>query len=264
VSSSALKLSTGAYLEYVNDDYDLVGYEGGAKPKNAFDRLAVLNDQFFYCFSIRHFAKLLQTSLRKVFKALDNRFTNGETVDCVVIGNKLAITFPTNAFDTEFRLVVNQPLKNSLGFHSVPHETMQGAFVFVVKKGILQHFGNSTKWVITENFRPTGMFPFKSVIFLSSNLRTRGVRRVNNSNAFPDAEAPIITDLLLLPETETDFYDTMNYSPQTYNRIMNLDVTNDVHQVHVSVMMETSDGYQIPVRLRPSTTCSILLKFDEN
>ena len=168
------------------------------------------------------------------------------------------ISFPSNAFDYDFRLIINQELNSILGFHTVPHETIEGAYVFVIKKGVIQK--SNGKWSIVELFRPSQMFPFKSIVFTSNDLKTRPIKRFNSNHNEAKQRNSIITDLLLTVDDIPNFYDTMVHTPETQDRQINIDNGYQIKNVTIEVMLETSDGYQVPLKLDVLQSCGLLLK----
>jgi hypothetical protein len=261
-STSSAKIGKAKFVEYRNDDYSLVGYSGGKTAPFVINRKITLDNDFFHCYSLRHFATLLQTALNEIFKDLQPFFTANQPVTCAIIDKKLAIIFPQNAFDFDFRIIINQSLKNIIGFHSVPHEYLPNSYVIVIKKDILQNYGSSTQWVITELYRPTEMFPYKSLLFTCSELQTAGMHRYNNHVNLPNQKNDIITDLTLFPQYEENWYDTISYTPQSYNRPVNIYTTNDVNKLTINTLLETSDGYQSALKINPLHTSAMMLKFD--
>jgi hypothetical protein len=250
------------YVNWENPQNDLVGYGSTLQSPEIITEQVVLGNDFFYCYDLQHVAKLFQKTLQYIFQPLKPFFTTGQNVTCEVISGKLAIVFPQNAFDMDFRIIISQSLHNIVGFHSVPHETLPQAFVIVIKKDVMQRYTDGSRWIITELFRPSLMFPFKTILFTSTDFKCRPVKRFNNSKKLETDSAPILTDLLLTVDDANAFYDTMTYAPQSYNRIINIDNTTHISDITIRVLLETSNGFQVPLYLNPLSTCGMLLKIN--
>lgn len=250
------------YLNWKNGDYNLIGYENKKRALcgTNFSKEITLQDDFYHCFSLQHFSNLLNDTLQYIFQPLDGYFTSGEKVECGVLNNKLIITFPQNALDFDFRIIINEELKNIIGFHAVPHETLQNAYTIVIKKGVIQRYNDGLKWVVGEIYRPSLMFPYKSILFTSNDLQIRPMKRYNNKIYDGRQRAQIITDLLLVVENGDEFYDVMSFAPQRHNRHVNIDNSDNIKNINIEVLLETADGMQTPLKLEPYNSCGILLK----
>jgi hypothetical protein len=263
LNKSTAKIAMANYVNWNNAQYDLIGYESTLVGPEFIDRQVVLSNEFFYSYDLLHVARLFDKTLKSIFLPLQPFFKSGQTISCTVVDGKLAIIFPENAFDMDFRIVINQPLKNVTGFHTVPHETIPHAFVLVIKKSTLQRYTDGSRWVVLEVIRPSQMFPFISILFTSTNLQIRAMKRSNNNQAFSRNKMEVISDLILSVEDSSSFYDSMTYTPQQYHRLINVDNSYSLTDIDIRVLFETSDGYQIPLYLSPLSTCGILLKIDE-
>lgn len=262
-NNNSKKTALSSYVNWEHDDSDLIGYASTHTYNTELDRLTVLKNSFFHCHSLEHFAKLINKTLKTIFAPMNYSFTSGQSVSCGVFNNKLIILLPSNALNFKFRIIINQELNNIMGFHTVPHETIPNAYVIVIKSGIIQKYIDGERWVISETFRPSQMFPYKTLLFTSNDIHVRPMKRFNNNVQEETQRNMVITDFLLTVES-VDFYDVMVHTPEKYDRIINVDNSRDIKNISIRVLLETADGYQVPLILAPLHTTGIVLKIESN
>jgi hypothetical protein len=249
---------------YKNDSWFLPQYRD-VSPSAPLDlsRQNVLQSEFFFCYHLDHFARILSDALSDVCKPFITKFTTGQTMSCVVYDKKIAIVFPNNAFNFEWRIILNEHLNNILGLSTVPHETIPNAHVLVVKTETLNYYTDNSRWFLPEYYRPTQMFPFRNICFTSQNLPIKPMMKFNNVKKENDGQANVITDLLIYPQFEDEFYDILEYTPISYDRKLNIDTSKPIKDISIVPILETTDGYCVPLKLATLSSASIMIKFDK-
>ena len=233
------------------------------------DRQNILSSRFFHCHHLSHFASLVTIGLNNcVNTALNTASSGGKIIVDTLANGLLSILVPQSCFALQWRLIVNKELSDLMGFHTVAHETLQNAYVLVMKTFSMQILPINTFVVqptsygqVTEDYRPACFFPFKLLLFTSQDIQAEPLMRYNNSTVYDNAQLSIITDYLLDVTNITTFYDTITYQPQSYNRKIRLLNSINQKKLQINVLLETADGIQTNLLLYPNASCSILMRF---
>lgn len=248
------------YIVYQHDSSFLNGLTSTIQAPYDLSRKSVLQSDFFKCKSLYHFSLLLEQTLQKLFSPII-AYTNGQNVKCKIVDGLVSFIFPPEIFDYSFRIVINTELKNILGFHTVQHEYLENAHVIVIKNNLLQRYSDRIYFVVNELYRPSMFFPFKSLIFTSSTIPIKPMKRYCNVIPYPNEKQRVITDLILNPENEEQLYDLISYTPQSFDRKINVNPTSDVKKCFIDCFLETPDNIQIPLTIEALRSASILLQF---
>ena len=237
------------------------------------DRGTTISNRYFHTYNIQHFFKLLESTINNIVPPIIK--TALDAINCqfemdILVDNKVSLLVPTKAFETtetNWRLVINRELRMCLGLHCINHDTIPGAYVIVMNRSTSQLLPLSTFGLqtcpylqFTENFRPTSMFPFKTILVTSNDISANPLKRYNNCINYTNAEVSVLTDYLLTVDNVQSFYDCISYQPPMSDRKIAITSTN-IRKITVNFILETPDYYQCPLLLLPMETCGILLKF---
>jgi len=252
-------------------------------PPSTISRQSILRSRYFHCYSQAHLFQLFVTRLNQLMAMIPcatirNLWAqNIGQIQMDTIGGIATIFIPwallSNSLFQEMNIIINDELKNLFGFHTVPHHTIPNANILVIKYELLQSTNigiNNTKYgLISEQYSSSDFFPFVYLGF-TSNLQCRPLLQYNNATVVGNAQennatSNILTDFFLdlSGDTLQNFYTRLIYQPEQYSRKIKLVHTNNQNLITLSLYLQTSDGYTVPVYLAPNAQCSILLQFQE-
>ena len=254
-------------------------------PENIFDippaniiRSEVLKSKYFYCYSVEHIYNLIVKQLNFILHSfpcstIQNIMNSGGgEIELSVVDKRACLFIPwalcQNSLFQQCRIILNTDLDNMFGFRTIPHETNKNWRILVIQYEILQPIMmgvNNLKYAtIMEGYVSSDVFPFSRIGFSSTSLQTKKML-VHNNNIIGanNSSIPVITDLLLDVTDLDQFYNTLSYIPDAYSRKIKLLNTNFQNIVRIKLYLQTSDGYYVPINIRPRGKASILIQFSK-
>lgn len=255
--------ATSRQVKYAHSSFYMDGYLAYAQkcPIN-FSFEAALDDDYFHQMKFAHFARIMTQAIQDLcFLTVGHLFTPGEKLSFEVYDQKLLLVMPNNTFNYQIRVFCNTHLENIVGFHTIPHEVLPNAHVFVIKTDVMNKFTDNSRWVYPEDYRPTKFFPFKHIVFTSSTLGVKRMLRQNNAIGTNDASLQVVTDFLLYVQTEEDLYDLVLFNATSDDRRINAEIKSEMNQIEIDTYLETGDGKVMKLKLAPETSIGIYLKF---
>lgn len=233
-------------------------------------RASVFSSRYFHCYSSLHLSELLAHALDSCLDRMtdDMGITMTSNTEVDTLDGRPVILLPeiigTGDNSKKFDIIINQELKSLFGFVTTPHPTISNAF-------IVRRHGNEQKItigyeskpyiVIPTQFKSSKQFPFKTIVFRASDFPIEPLKRFNNVADENNANTMVVTDLLLQVDDVNDFYDTLVYQPESYDRKIMVDSANVKNRITIKPFLESADSLQSPIYIPPEGTCSILLQF---
>lgn len=253
----------GGYIKWIPENVN------EPKPVNL-DRRDVFQNKYFHSYSQLHLSELLAIALdRSIDEYCDDL---GITVDgntqVDTIDDKLVILLPKALYNysnsKRFDIIINQELKSLYGFNTVPHPSFKNAHV-IKRNGNEQlvriGYNDYEYYVIPCLYNSSKMFPYKNLTFTTPNFAVEPMMRNNNAIDENNDKITIITDFLLSVDKINNFYDTLVYQPESYDRKIMVDASSVTNEIKIVCMLESPDGLKSSLLIPPQGSCSILLQF---
>ena len=268
----------GSYLNWY--PYTLTPYLN-----QGLDRQSTINNPYFYSYNSLFIMGLLQDALTDCLSqmmttlSLIHGWTQFDNLKIRIIKNQDAtysLLLPQQLYNnptlvSNFNISFNNDLLNILPFDSNPVQSV--GFYGQVKYMNLIYidlyslnpatFGSNSYFLISTLVGSTYLNPWHTVSLTTINLPVDN-QLIDNSEQLTGQlytqSSKLVTDFLLVTDDPDKLKQVVKYEPQNYVRWIDLR-NSGITSYDITPYLNTSDGHNVPVKLKPKTCFSIKLLF---
>lgn len=251
------------------------------QPPATLSRASCVASDYFHAYSSLHICQLIANTLSEVasqFSAFETIFQD-VSIHLEKIDGMYTLLLPYDMLansDAPFTISFSDEINDLFGFNTVPHNSVAelgihnsvpDCYSLVIKKsmigainiGIPEHqYG-----AIRAGFKSSYMFPWSTIAFRSLEPSVNPLLVYNNTENSAIGENMTICDMIFDVDDVDEFYNKMTYYAPNFDRRNRIKIgyNSDLKNITISIFLQTSDGFEYPLKLRKNRSASVLLAF---